>query len=555
MSGVKRFFAYLFVILAIFVAIVIICFAILFFSPGTEILGYEYIRMENQIEEKFTPTDLSGNEVIAFKFETNNPNVTVKPNTQGEDLQILYSQQVSGITKTISADYSFKADYKQESYDENIQDCKSLVVTLTEPSGFTVKSNSSITILLPVRQYEVVFIKSQYGNVTYNAKEADKDNTTTYVIDSTSLYLQTGEHGEINVNTQSDEIPVPQIDNYNFTTVNGSVIFNSANELVSNKIVFNTNSGRFSFTNQNNDALISLKNGFVVNASGEPSINVNVLDGNLDVDCQKGDFNFNTIGSPVNSCEVLLSSNNSTFNFNHIYGYVSLLDVGDNVSNRITISCLENRQTNSSTFQVGSGYVNIGELIGTTSFSSTTGKISANKIDVDSSVYAYSDTGAISLNYVESNSPNNQTLTCIYVQDAPINLQNISGKISVNVLAESSNNSVNVSFCAISTQQRQTYENTINAKNQVVNITLNGIVEHLSSRLFTTKDAEFNFAPGERINSTDLDYEDGEEYAQYVSQYRIGYEKPTVSAAFEGYGRLCVSSTATIKVNLNINKT
>ncbi len=553
MSGVKRFFAYLFVILAIFVAIVIICFAILFFSPGTEILGYEYIRMENQIEEKFTPTDLSGNEVIAFKFETNNPNVTVKPNTQGEDLQILYSQQVSGITKTISADYSFKADYKQESYDENIQDCKSLVVTLTEPSGFTVKSNSSITILLPVRQYEVVFIKSQYGNVTYNAKEADKDNTTTYVIDSTSLYLQTGEHGEINVNTQSDEIPVPQIDNYNFTTVNGSVIFNSANELISNKIVFNTNSGRFSFTNQNNDALISLKNGFVVNASGEPSINVNVLDGNLDVDCQKGDFNFNTIGSPVNSCEVLLSSNNSTFNFNHIYGYVSLLDVGDNVSNRITISCLENRQTNSSTFQVGSGYVNIGELIGTTSFSSTTGKISANKIDVDSSVYAYSDTGAISLNYVESNSPNNQTLTCIYVQDAPINLQNISGKISVNVLAESSNNSVNVSFCAISTQQRQTYENTINAKNQVVNITLNGIVEHLSSRLFTTKDAEFNFAPGERINPTDLDYEDGEEYAQYVSQYRIGYEKPTVSAAFEGYGRLCVSSTATIKVNLNIN--
>lgn len=553
MSGVKRFFAYLFVILAIFVAIVIICFAILFFSPGTEILGYEYIRMENQIEEKFTPTDLSGNEVIAFKFETNNPNVTVKPNTQGEDLQILYSQQVSGITKTISADYSFKADYKQESYDENIQDCKSLVVTLTEPSGFTVKSNSSITILLPVRQYEVVFIKSQYGNVTYNAKEADKDNTTTYVIDSTSLYLQTGEHGEINVNTQSDEIPVPQIDNYNFTTVNGSVIFNSANELVSNKIVFNTNSGRFSFTNQNNDALISLKNGFVVNASGEPSINVNVLDGNLDIDCQKGDFNFNTIGSPVNSCEVLLSSNNSTFNFNHIYGYVSLLDVGDNVSNRITISCLENRQTNSSTFQVGSGYVNIGELIGTTSFSSTTGKISANKIDVDSSVYAYSDTGAISLNYVESNSPNNQTLTCIYVQDAPINLQNISGKISVNVLAESSNNSVNVSFCAISTQQRQTYENTINAKNQVVNITLNGIVEHLSSRLFTTKDAEFNFAPGERINPTDLDYEDGEEYAQYVSQYRIGYEKPTVSAAFEGYGRLCVSSTATIKVNLNIN--
>ncbi len=555
MSGVKRFFAYLFVILAIFVAIVIICFAILFFSPGTEILGYEYIRMENQIEEKFTPTDLSGNEVIAFKFETNNPNVTVKPNTQGEDLQILYSQQVSGITKTISADYSFKADYKQESYDENIQDCKSLVVTLTEPSGFTVKSNSSITILLPVRQYEVVFIKSQYGNVTYNAKEADKDNTTTYVIDSTSLYLQTGEHGEINVNTQSDEIPVPQIDNYNFTTVNGSVIFNSANELVSNKIVFNTNSGRFSFTNQNNDALISLKNGFVVNASGEPSINVNVLDGNLDVDCQKGDFNFNTIGSPVNSCEVLLSSNNSTFNFNHIYGYVSLLDVGDNVSNRITISCLENRQTNSSTFQVGSGYVNIGELIGTTSFSSTTGKISANKIDVDSSVYAYSDTGAISLNYVESNSPNNQTLTCIYVQDAPINLQNISGKISVNVLAETSNNSVNVSFCAISTQQRQTYENTINAKNQVVNITLNGIVEHLSSRLFATKDAEFNFAPGERINPTDLDYEDGEEYAQYVSQYRIGYEKPTVSAAFEGYGRLCVSSTATIKVNLNINKT
>lgn len=553
MSGVKRFFAYLFVILAIFVAIVIICFAILFFSPGTEILGYEYIRMENQIEEKFTPTDLSGNEVIAFKFETNNPNVTVKPNTQGEDLQILYSQQVSGITKTISADYSFKADYKQESYDENIQDCKSLVVTLTEPSGFTVKSNSSITILLPVRQYEVVFIKSQYGNVTYNAKEADKDNTTTYVLDSTSLYLQTGEHGEINVNTQSDEIPVPQIDNYNFTTVNGSVIFNSANELVSNKIIFNTNSGRFSFTNQNNDALISLKNGFVVNASGEPSINVNVLDGNLDVDCQKGDFNFNTIGSPVNSCEVLLSSNNSTFNFNHIYGYVSLLDVGDNVSNRITISCLENRQTNSSTFQVGSGYVNIGELIGTTSFSSTTGKISANKIDVDSSVYAYSDTGAISLNYVESNSPNNQTLTCIYVQDAPINLQNISGKISVNVLAETSNNSVNVSFCAISTQQRQTYENTINAKNQVVNITLNGIVEHLSSRLFTTKDAEFNFAPGERINPTDLDYEDGEEYAQYVSQYRIGYEKPTVSAAFEGYGRLCVSSTATIKVNLNIN--
>ena len=123
--------------------IVLICFAILFFSPGTEILGYEYVRLTNSTEKSIEVTDLSVQNVHSFKIVTNNGNVNIRPNSQTEEVKILYNQNVSGITRSITSDYSLKVDYSNELFSENQGEHKTLVVDITEPSGYTIKSNST----------------------------------------------------------------------------------------------------------------------------------------------------------------------------------------------------------------------------------------------------------------------------------------------------------------------------------------------------------------------------------------------------------------------------
>lgn len=552
MSGVKKFFIYLFVILGIFLTIVLICFAILFFSPGTEILGYEYVRLTNSTEKSIEVTDLSVQNVHSFKIVTNNGNVNIRPNSQTEEVKILYNQNVSGITKSITSDYSFKVDYSTELFSENQGEHKTLVVDITEPSGYTIKSNSTITVLLPTNfNFNIVYANSNTGNVTYDALLTNEEEESFY-ISALELYLSTKEHGSITINnTTSIPSGNTQIRNYNFETVNGTVSFSYPDTLVADSMTFTTNSGRFNYTNGNSDAALYLTNGLKIRASGNPSIYINSLQSNLEIESQDGSFNFGQIGSEVLQSEVLLNLKNASFNANNVYGFVSLISQGNDVSNNVNISALKNETTSSNMFQVGSGNVTIGTLKGETSFSSTSGNISAKNIDVTSSIYAYSDTGQIDIMYNSYPFSMEDTMVGIFTRDGGVNLSNISARINLEVLGTNSNNDINISFTAISKQEDYIFENLINAGNKNVNITLMGTSDDLIFRLFCSKDAEFNSVPAGRVAETDLDYElNNDKYSIYSSQYRIGYERPTTSAEFLGRGKLCINSLGSIKIVL-----
>ena len=550
-AGVKRFFAYLFVILAIFIAIVLICFAILFFSPGTEILGYEYVRLTNSIDETVLSTDLSVQNAHSLKLVTNNGNINVRPNVQSEDLRLLYSQNVSGITRSTTSDYSMNIDYSNELYAENSGSYKSLVIEIVEPSGFTINSNSTITVLLPANfNFDIVYLSSDTGNVTYDGFASEEGESAYSSV--SDLYISTKEHGSITINNTTN-LPndATQISNYNFNTVNGTVSFSYPSLLAADSVTFNTNSGRFNYTNENSDASMNLTNGLKINASGNPSIYINSLQSRLEIQSQGGTFNFSQIGSDVLQSEVILNLNNSTFNARYVYGFVSLMSQDDEVSNNVNITELTNETSSSNMFQVGTGSVKIETLKGETSFSSTSGSISASNIDVTSSIYAYSDTGQIDIMYNSSRFSMEDTLLTVFTREGGVNLTNVSARIDLEVLGDNANNEINITFTAISRQEDYIFENTINARNKNVNITLSGTSDDLIFRLFCSKDAEFSAVPVSRVQGGDLDYElDSDSYSGYSSQYRVGYDRPTTSAEYEGRGKLCINTTGNIRVVL-----
>ena len=548
-QGVKRFFIYLFVLVAIFVACILVCFAIMYFSPGTEILGYQYVLYNQQLTKSITPTELSSENVNSIKFSSTSGNIDIRPNGQSENIEIIYNQSVSGITRSINADYVFDYDFKEEAYEENNLTYSSVIISIEEPTGWTINSSSSITILIPSDEiYSIIFAESGTGNISYHESVSNEEDV--YNITTSNLYLYTGSYGSISINTLSSTgESISQIDNYNLKTENGEVTLNST-YISADNINFKTNSGRLNFTNSDNDATLYLTSGLNIEASGNPTININKLDGNLNIVSNDGSFTFNSLGSAESQKSYLLNFANAEFNVTNLYGFISLLGIGEELENNIQISSLSNSLGNTNIFHIGKGSLLINNLVGDTSISSTSGRIEVNNVDIYTSIYAYSDSGEINVNYNAHPFSVDNTSIDIFSNTGNINLSNISGRLKVDVLENSASASLNVIFSAVSKQNAEDFDNIIEARDRNVSITLRGVTNDFRFRLLSTSNVQFSDnirGISSRIESNDNDsLLGGAEYSNYLNQYRIGYEKGLASAEIERFGRLLINTTNSI---------
>ena len=78
----KKFFIYLAFIVGILLVAVLACLAFMYFSPGTSILGYEYVLYTNREKTTYTtstPVSISG--VQAIEVITEMTDVYIVPNT------------------------------------------------------------------------------------------------------------------------------------------------------------------------------------------------------------------------------------------------------------------------------------------------------------------------------------------------------------------------------------------------------------------------------------------------------------------------------------------
>ena len=548
-QGIKRFFIYLFVLIAIFVACILVCFAIMYFSPGTEILGYQYVLYNQQLTKSITPTELSSESVNSIKLTSTSGNITIRPNGQSENIEIIYNQSVSGITKSINAEYAFDYDFQQESYEENDLTYSSVIINIAEPTGWTVNSSSNITVLIPSdSSYSVIFAQSGTGNINYLESISNEDEVLS--ITTSNLYLYTGSYGNIAINTSSlsGEL-ISQIDNYNLKTENGEVTLNST-YISADNFNFKTNSGRFNYSNSNSDATLYLTDGLNIEASGNPIININKIDGNINIVSNEGSFSFNNLGSVDKQNTYLLNFTKANFTATNVYGFISLLGNGGDLENNIKISSLSNSYENTNVFNIGKGSLVINNLIGDTSISSTSGRIEINNIDIYTSIYAYSDSGEINVNYNAHPFSVDNTDINIFSNTGNINLSNISGRLKIDVLKNSASASLNIVFSAISKQNVEDFENIIEAKDRNVSITLRGVTNDFRFRVLSTSNIQFSDnirGISSRIESNDNDSLLGEDkYSKYLNEYRIGYEKGLASAEIERFGRLLINTTNNI---------
>ena len=133
MNKKGKFFIYLSVFIASILLLVGGCFAIMFFSPGTEILGYEYIMLTQSESRTLTPSDYYG--VEAIKITSDISKISVYPNKNANELVINYNKDISGYVKSVNAEakISLKTQNQMFAIEKDVsKEYSTLVVKISE---------------------------------------------------------------------------------------------------------------------------------------------------------------------------------------------------------------------------------------------------------------------------------------------------------------------------------------------------------------------------------------------------------------------------------------
>ena len=544
-KGTKNFFKYLLILFLLLIILAIAFFAILYFFPGTCILGYQYVQYEETVGKEFSQTDLASEYVDSIKILGNTAKVVVEPNVTSDKIVLSYKQNVMGFSNENNSNISLNTNYSTAQYEDHTGEYKSLVISITEPSGLLVSSSSILSIYLP-QTYNVplLYCKSS-KDIVYTSKVAKTVDgaTTNYSTSVNDVIFEAQNYGDISLGCESGT-------KFYLSTERGDVLL-SGTSFSANKIKFDTKKGQLKFSSNENSTLTLVDKLEIFSYGGDGAkINLNTLNGNLTINSTSGNYKIGTIGSSESPKSVILNCTNSTFNFGTVYGYVSLQNGGDERKNSFTATTINNTTTTANTFEVGKGNVNISKLVGKSSLSSTSGSLYVKEIDKNSSVCAISDTGNIDLTYESSKDSIISTKVDVFSKTGNILLKNISGLLNVDILSTSKESKLTIVFTAVCEG-----DNVISARDRDVSITLKGYSDKFQFRyLLTTKPIfqkiieEMDSAPS-RVSSGDEYLLDDEGYKdKYTYQYRYGYKEGTAIATVDSYGKLLISTSGTARM-------
>lgn len=542
----KNFTVSLLIIICSLFAIVAISFAVMFISPGTEILGFQYISYSEPMNKTYTTsTEISVLNIRAVKIVTDCSAISVKAGQNDSQVYVNYNRKIYGIVRSENSDIVFDERVtSNQSFeeDETLSTYRTLVIDITEPSGFISTSDSVINVFLPSNiAFEVVYLSSEKGNVNYNSTAGEKN------ISAKNLYLMSS-GGDISINNTQT------CDNYFLKTTNGKVNFNSS--LISaKKVKFKSENGSLNLTNSAANATLTLTEGLIINSTANASVSINILNGDLDITAKSGIFAFDTIGSQSSQKNVSIHSSYSTFKFGTIYADLNVLG-NENVSNNtLNIKKFVNSNENNNSINSGTGNVVIEELdANIMSVSSTSGNIHLQKVSTTTSIYSYSSSGAITISYIESSSCVPGTTVKVFSKTGNISLSNISGFFEVEVLENSSFSRLDIVLSAVCYETGNENVNIVYGKNRKVNLTLKGYQNDLICRILSQQSIQFVDSSTTQVNETDYDYILGY-YTDYDYEYRVGYAQPTnnVGTIYEGKGKVFINGTGNVVISFQID--
>ena len=579
MKGFKRFLVYLGIFVAIIIAAVLMCIAVMYFSPGTSILGYQYILYNKYNEETISIASGSGYEdVQAFEIKTGVTDVYIYPNLISNEIEIKHNQGLSGFVKTYSAGLNLTKSYSVKTFEDVNGQVKTFTIEIEEPSGWVSDNDAYVSVYLPsLKNFDVLFVSTNGGTIDffeekeYNVEGVDEPVKTTLSFEN--YFLKTENYADIvmheNFGLNSS---------YYFTTDKGDVVFDVEKHegyaldknnqpvtmvykyLTVDTMKFTTNSGGFTFTTIDGLGSFSANN-FIVRSYGDnigPYIKINNLNvENFDVRADFGSFYIDNINAIANSDEVplvIMTLKNTTVNFGEVNGKVSILSEGNNVKNNIYINKLSNND-GINAFESGAGNIKINNLEGDASLDATSGNITVSSATVSSNIYAYTSSGSINIKYIFNRANNSTTKLTVITHTGNINLTNISCLLEVQVLSNSASSKLDLTFSAVVYQEGGN-DNIINAKNRDVNILLKGRSDYLQFRILSLEDVVIKNTPGKEIERVDEDYLlTYSKYSDYTKMYRVGYSKNETTYNehdFDEWGKLLISTAGLTNVNANL---
>lgn len=535
MKGAKKFFIYLAIIIGVLIVVVLSIFAFMYFSPGTPVLGFEYVAYKKSATEKFSAsTNPSIQNVKSFEIYAGASDIYIYPNEEVGEIKIVERYEFTGFTKAINATLNVSKKVINKQYEENSNNLKTFIVELTEPTGWVSSNKSRTEVYLPNSlALNTILAKTTGGNVYYASNKGES------ILTCTNLFLSTSKNGAVDIKNNQNTAY------YYLATENGSVNFNNLESVTAEQVKFQTSNGSLKITNANNNCVLQSNLVVTSNSTGSgPYININKLNGNIQAETNTGTFVIDEIGSTSNNKNVYLTTNKSSIQLGTVYGHVSILSPNVQNNNVKINKLIYTYQVN--TIATGAGSCTIKELQGDVAIESTSGSINVEKATYDSNVNVYSKSGGINVNYIDPNTyadpndkdkklkENNYSKTLkVITHTGNINLNNVSCHLEVKVLSDSANSACNIGFTAVAAG---TNENIINAFNRKVSLTFIGTGKYTMCRVVSANALVYNnnltgaeFSAKDDRNDDNNDYllDSGHGYIDngYAHNYRINYSK------------------------------
>lgn len=520
----------------LFFVVVIGCIAIMFLSPGTEILGFQYVNYTTPLTKIYTNSTNSISSVKAVKILTDCSSINVTAGEEASQISVLYNRKIYGFVKSensqivfsdkIISSFSFEQDDLPGLY-------KTFVLNITEPEGWVSYDESSLNISLPSNiSFEVIYLSSKKGNITYSS-------SSTASLSTENLHLTSGD-GNLTIATTQP------IDNYYLKTNQGNVNFSSPPP-AAQKVKFESNGGSLNLTNANKNATLTLSQELFI--TGNATVAIDILNADLEIHSTGGRFSFGQIGNSSNEKRVKINAASTTFNFGKIYGLFTLSGNLTESNNNLSLSKLVNSSENNVNINTGKGNVIIEEVNSPSlSISTTSGNISVRKISISTTVRAYSTSGNISLSYVESSFRQPNTSVKVFTKTGSVSLANISGFFQVEVMENSAFSRLDISLCAICYDSASQEINLIKAKNRNVLLSFKGYEDDLICRILSKEQVDFPDEIISQINPSDYDYISNESYPY---EYRVGYESPSndIGSIYDGKGKVFIDGSGKVSIS------
>lgn len=422
MKVFKTFLLYVGV-LAGLCAAVFICCVLSMMLFNAKILGYQYVSYKGQSNGEYL---FSNNNFDAIEVNVSKMNVNLFPSEQTTGVKVEYSQGMYGLCKVTNSEWKYDAKIVNNTFKESTTVYKTLVINITEPSGWIVAKDSYINIYLPTDKFAVVKASTSSGKIWFGGSDDKPINI------SSQLYLDSYK-GEINI--QSPTAPSMYISN-----IKGNTNISDTGDTIDSAITFESNAGKLNLYKTLNSRLVVKSS---ATKTGPYIIAPKVL-GDVTFDSPCGKIEIDQIGDETTARDFVVSTRNTKIAIKTLYGkiYASPAGIVDNASIKVNIGSLisSHSVTNSISYlSTGEGAINIDYTDAPIVISTTSGDVNLKNVKqtVAGAInIAVGNNSDVNINYNKDTMSANSIGLIASIKNGNFTVRNI--KSLVNIVADES---------------------------------------------------------------------------------------------------------------------